>query len=301
MKRVWLLALVLFCCLPANVFSQTISFEELPFLSSLTEDVKVNPYAQVGFQAVGANLNLPVENEALTNFLNIGPLDISLQDANFWSGTVGFTIMAKEMFSFFGAAGGILDRTFLTSATIPVSLGPASNSANLEMTNTKAESWFIQTGIGVGPVLLGLYWDHFGFEIVDPRNENGAIANQTLRADILTKTFAPFIGLALPAGGAMLMVTYSPWAYSDTALALQSSQNNLSELRYTWNKPGDLFKAMVKKYEADGLTKKDCKEAIRILIDSERLVYTYFNGSWVELPHAEGAAKAADDAAAKGN
>jgi hypothetical protein len=63
-------------------------------------------------------------------------------------------------------------------------------------------------------------------------------------------------------------------------------------------KPSDLFKAMVKKYEAEGLSKKECKEAIRILIDSERLVYTYFNGSWVELPHAEGAAKAADDAAA---
>jgi len=63
-------------------------------------------------------------------------------------------------------------------------------------------------------------------------------------------------------------------------------------------KPGDLFKAMIHKYESEGLSKKDCKDAIRILIDSERLVYTYFNGSWVELPHADGAAKAADDAAA---
>jgi hypothetical protein len=38
---------------------------------------------------------------------------------------------------------------------------------------------------------------------------------------------------------------------------------------------------------------------MRILIDSERLVYTYFNGSWVELPGVEGAAKAAQDAANK--
>lgn len=65
-------------------------------------------------------------------------------------------------------------------------------------------------------------------------------------------------------------------------------------------KPGDVFKAMVKKYEAEGLTKKDCKSAMRILIDSERLVYTYFNGSWVELPGVEGAAMAAEDAAKKG-
>jgi hypothetical protein len=60
--------------------------------------------------------------------------------------------------------------------------------------------------------------------------------------------------------------------------------------------PGDIFKAMVKKYADEGLTKKDAKAAIRILIDGERLVYTYFNGSWVELPGIEGAAQAAEDA-----
>jgi pyruvoyl-dependent arginine decarboxylase (PvlArgDC) len=64
-------------------------------------------------------------------------------------------------------------------------------------------------------------------------------------------------------------------------------------------KPGDVLKAMVKKYKDEGLTKKDAKAAIRILIDSERLVYTYFNGSWVELPGVEGAAKAAEEAANK--
>ncbi len=64
-------------------------------------------------------------------------------------------------------------------------------------------------------------------------------------------------------------------------------------------KPGDVFKAMVKKYKDEGFTKKDAKAAMRILIDSERLVYTYFNGSWVELPGQEGAAMAADDAAKK--
>jgi len=64
-------------------------------------------------------------------------------------------------------------------------------------------------------------------------------------------------------------------------------------------KPGDIFKAMVKKYKDDGVDKKQCKAAIRILIDSERLVYTYFNGSWVELPGIEGAAMAANAAADK--
>jgi hypothetical protein len=64
-------------------------------------------------------------------------------------------------------------------------------------------------------------------------------------------------------------------------------------------KPGDLFKAMVKKYESEGLTKKQAKEALRIHIDTEKLIYTYANGSFVELPHADGAAFAADEAAKK--
>ena len=55
-------------------------------------------------------------------------------------------------------------------------------------------------------------------------------------------------------------------------------------------KPADLFKAMMKKHESEGLSKKDCKAAVRILIDSEKLIYTYYNGSFVELPHADGAA-----------
>ncbi len=53
-------------------------------------------------------------------------------------------------------------------------------------------------------------------------------------------------------------------------------------------KPMDLMKAMREKFGCD---KKLCKAAMRELIESERAVYTYFGGSYVELPHVEGAAK----------
>lgn len=52
-------------------------------------------------------------------------------------------------------------------------------------------------------------------------------------------------------------------------------------------KPGDLFKAMIDKHD---ISKRDAKAAIRILIDAERLNYTYFNGTFVEIPGREGAA-----------
>ena len=55
-------------------------------------------------------------------------------------------------------------------------------------------------------------------------------------------------------------------------------------------KPMDLTKAMVQLYGEEGVDKKLCKLAIKQLIDSGRCVYTYFGGSYIELPHAEGAA-----------
>ena len=54
-------------------------------------------------------------------------------------------------------------------------------------------------------------------------------------------------------------------------------------------KPMDLTKNIVEAY-GDRADKKLCKKAIKQLIDSQRCVYTYFGGSFIELPHKEGAA-----------
>ncbi|MCX6615915.1 MAG: hypothetical protein NTZ98_07425 [Acidobacteria bacterium] len=54
-------------------------------------------------------------------------------------------------------------------------------------------------------------------------------------------------------------------------------------------KAGDLTKAMIEKFGAD-CTKTDCKLAIRQLMESGRCVYSYFGGSYITLPHKEGAA-----------
>jgi len=56
-------------------------------------------------------------------------------------------------------------------------------------------------------------------------------------------------------------------------------------------KAGDLQKAMIEKFGADKCGRKECKAAIRQLIDSGRCVYTYFGGSFIEVPHKEGAAE----------
>ena len=50
----------------------------------------------------------------------------------------------------------------------------------------------------------------------------------------------------------------------------------------------DLTKAMMQRF-GDECDKKMCKAAIRELIDSGRCIYTYFGGSYVELPPENGA------------
>ncbi len=55
-------------------------------------------------------------------------------------------------------------------------------------------------------------------------------------------------------------------------------------------KATDLAKAMIAKYGEAEVSKDDCKHAIRVLIDTGRCVYSYFGGSYITLPHKEGAA-----------
>jgi DNA-binding MurR/RpiR family transcriptional regulator len=48
-------------------------------------------------------------------------------------------------------------------------------------------------------------------------------------------------------------------------------------------KPTDLTKAMLEHY-GDQCDKALCKEAIRLLIDSDRCIYSYLGGSYIVLP-----------------
>ncbi len=49
-------------------------------------------------------------------------------------------------------------------------------------------------------------------------------------------------------------------------------------------KAQDLVKEAIMKYGEDKVSKADGKKAMKTLIDSGRCVYTYFGGSFVELP-----------------
>jgi hypothetical protein len=71
---------------------------------------------------------------------------------------------------------------------------------------------------------------------------------------------------------------------ADAMFALVKEAQGMKKL-----KAMDLTKAMVELY-GDQVDKGLCKAAIKQLIDSGKCVYTYFGGSYIELPHREGAA-----------
>lgn len=52
-------------------------------------------------------------------------------------------------------------------------------------------------------------------------------------------------------------------------------------------KAGDLTKAMIAKFGEQSCNKEQCKQAIRILIDSSRCIYSYLGGSYIQLPVKE--------------
>jgi hypothetical protein len=52
-------------------------------------------------------------------------------------------------------------------------------------------------------------------------------------------------------------------------------------------KPNDVSKAMIERFGLERCNKDACKEAIRQLVDSGRCIYTYFGGSYIELPRPE--------------
>ena len=75
-------------------------------------------------------------------------------------------------------------------------------------------------------------------------------------------------------------------AVADAMYAMSAEYQGKKKLKAT-----DLTKAMTEKFGEAECDRQVCKAAIRSLIDSGKCVYTYFGGSYIELPHAEGAAQ----------
>ncbi len=113
----------------------------------------INPTAQIGFTKVAANFTLPIEAEQAVpvppfGSIQIGSLDLKVQDAEFWMGAAGLNVILPPKLSFFGLAGAVAPRMITAPGTVPVSLGPLSTESAIVFDGANVESWFIQCGMG---------------------------------------------------------------------------------------------------------------------------------------------------------
>jgi hypothetical protein len=244
MRKIPVLWAILGALFVSTAFGQEISGLPLPSFSALSEKVKVNTFTQMGYQHLGANINLPVAAQLVdptAGSLEIGTFDLSLQDANFWTGSVGMTLTASEIYSLFISAGGILPRQFGVSALVPVSVNGTDTSANMNFIGSQVENWYVQTGLGLGPILGGLLWTDFTMNVGEPSLGSNPLPNQTLRGYMAATTFCPYIGVAIPAYNALATILYSPLSYCNATVALRNFSS--AQLQYTWNKPGNFVSA----------------------------------------------------------
>jgi hypothetical protein len=243
-RRTLVTATMIVALLPTSLFAQALGadlLDNFPELRLLMQRVQLTPFAQVGFQFMGANLTLPISAEQVINpagSLEVGSLDVALSNGNFWSGALGVNARVAKKASLFLAAGGIAPRNVVFPGSIPVTLGPASVSADVEFTGSEVESWFVQAGGGFGYFVVGFYFDHFASALNNPRTRGRPLANQTLRGDLLLKTRIPFVGVQIPGPNFSASVLYSPVAFTECELALRNSQGTLTDLSYSWDKPG---------------------------------------------------------------
>ncbi len=52
----------------------------------------------------------------------------------------------------------------------------------------------------------------------------------------------------------------------------------------------DIIKAMIAQFGDRGVDKKMTKDVLKTTVNEGRLVFTYYGGSFVEVPHREGSA-----------
>ena len=80
------------------------------------------------------------------------------------------------------------------------------------------------------------------------------------------------------------------WLLKALRLSRSKQTYKFKPLRQKKLKPMDLIKAVIATFGETEVDKKLGKEAIKQLINSGKCVYTYFGGSFIEIPHREGAA-----------
>lgn len=272
MRFLAVLAVVMSACLPSQLHAEGLPLlpplSGLPSAADATEKleaalsflpspgvpglklgkVALNPYVQAGYTQVGCNISFPIQVREIIpvdNQLEIGTMELLLQDASFWTGVAGLNAVLNPSVALFASAGGFAPRPIGAPAILPIRINGVTLPSQVDFTGLQVQYWYMQAGASFSlwcgwSFLAGYFWDQFGMVADDPRIGSMPLSNQTIRADSLTKTWVPFVGLQFnePKLNYRFSVLYSPLARCQIIVAIRNSQSGVSQLQYTFNKPG---------------------------------------------------------------
>jgi len=208
--------------------------------------VELIPSVRGGMQWTALNFNLPIAVVPLTG---IGPLDLSLKDANVWVGSIRIDARRDSFGAFVSAEGNARKTVTVSTPVEPLFVGDSV----FEWTGPELEWWSFNGGIVFLPVYnfglaLGFRYDHLTLGLQDPRDSLGLFPPPLpfvdYRGDILTKLWVPYIGLVVSGPHCRGSISVSPLAWAEVRIPLRidavpsAGIADFNDLNYKLNRVG---------------------------------------------------------------
>ncbi len=199
--------------------------------------VRIIPNVEVGFQKITLNFNLPTVVPRI--FPKAGTLDLVLQDANVWVGSVALTaeFPVGLLLTIKGQANSNRDITVFTPQEVQTT-GTIIPGPGVLWTGRKLEWWTLEGVVAYKPntdwsVLLGLRREHLSVKLTSPRDLLGNpldfhfvdtsgtftyIASITQVSDLRSKLWIPYLGLSFDGPGYHASFLWSPFVTADVRI-----------------------------------------------------------------------------------
>lgn len=220
----WALFLVL--CVPAICTAQGL----FPFQNTgvfNVGNVQLVPSLKFGYQRMAMNMNVPVTFNVLVGnelYYSSG-LDLKLQDAGVWTGGVRVDARRGKVSLFLTADGSATKSARVFTPSEPFWAGFWA----VDWRGSRLQWWSVGGGGAVNfgnqmAILGGFRAEHLSLGLADPVDPTGtirrfeAVFGDRYSADLLTKLWVPYLGLAAEGPNFKSTLVFSPYTWANVKI-----------------------------------------------------------------------------------
>jgi hypothetical protein len=185
--------------------------------------VTFTPTFRVGYQAMTANINIPIVFDQFVGELdNRGPLDVSLKDSGVWVGGIDFNARVGRFSALVSAEANAPKNISLEAQQEPFYAG----SSRVQWHGSRFQ-WSSFDGRGAFEVrpnislAAGFKVSQWSVKLTDPSDPNGlyqffhSFYGDNYTADLLTKAWIPYLGVGFGGPNFNASLLFSPVAWVD--------------------------------------------------------------------------------------